>query len=93
MEGNGSGACNYCHSTGTGQPGAIEPGIVDDPEFTGPFGPVAVYWNSENHHGTGLGIFNSSHSVSGVTTLMTRDQTRSAVVRDAMALNHCTTYA
>jgi hypothetical protein len=60
VEGNGAGACNYCHSTGTGQPGAIQPGIVDDPAFTGPFGPVAVYWNSENHHSTGLGIFNSS---------------------------------
>jgi hypothetical protein len=59
-EDNGAGACNYCHSTGTGQPGAIDPGFVDDPDRTGPFGPVEVYWNSENHHNTGLGEFDNS---------------------------------
>ena len=61
VEGNGAGACNYCHSTGTGQAGAVQPGIVSDPEFLGPFGgPVNVYRNDETHHGTGLGTFDSS---------------------------------
>jgi hypothetical protein len=59
-EGNGAGACDYCHSTGTGQPGAVQPGYVFDPAFTGVFGPVEVYRSSETHHSTGLGLFDNS---------------------------------
>ncbi len=59
VEGNGAGACNYCHSTGTGQLGSVSPGIVDDPMFIGAFGPVEVYTNSETHHSTGFGLFDN----------------------------------
>ncbi len=58
-EGNGAGACNYCHSTGTGELGSVEPGIVDQDPFIGPFGPVEVYTNAETHHSTGFGIYDN----------------------------------
>ncbi|UCD34944.1 MAG: hypothetical protein JSU90_11730 [Nitrospiraceae bacterium] len=60
VEGSGQGACNYCHSTGTGFPGSVAPGMVTDPLFTGPFGPVMVYRNTETHHSTGLGYYDNS---------------------------------
>jgi hypothetical protein len=44
-EGNGAGACDYCHSTGTGDP--VIPGSET------PSG-VLVYGNSVNHHNTGV---------------------------------------
>ncbi len=44
-EGNGAGACDYCHSTGTGDP--TIPGIDD---ATG----VSVYSNEDLHHETGF---------------------------------------
>ncbi len=56
-EGNGAGACNYCHSTGTGELGSVLPGIVDQDPFIGLFGPVEVYTNAETHHSTGLGTY------------------------------------
>jgi hypothetical protein len=45
-EGNGSGACNYCHSTGTGDP--FMPGIDSETN-------VSVYGNQDTHHNTGFG--------------------------------------
>lgn len=44
-EGNGAGACDYCHSTGTGDP--TTPGID---AFTG----VLVYSSEDTHHETGF---------------------------------------
>jgi len=44
-EGNGAGACDYCHSTGTGDP--YVPGVDYE---TG----VEVYSNRVTHHGTGV---------------------------------------
>ncbi|MEW6599783.1 MAG: hypothetical protein AB1499_02320 [Nitrospirota bacterium] len=45
-EGNGAGACNYCHSSGTGS--AINPGTDID-------SGIYVYGNTVTHHFTGLG--------------------------------------
>ena len=45
IEGNGAGACDYCHSTGTGNP--LIPGTDG---LTG----VQVYSNGELHHNTGV---------------------------------------
>ena len=44
-EGNGAGGCDYCHSTGTGDPSI--PG-VDDPSG------ILVYSNEDTHHETGF---------------------------------------
>jgi hypothetical protein len=44
-EGNGAGACDYCHSTGTGDPSI--PGID-------PLSGVTVYSNKDTHHETGF---------------------------------------
>ncbi len=45
IEGNGAGACDYCHSTGTGNPSV--PGTDND---TG----ILVYSNEDTHHETGF---------------------------------------
>ncbi len=45
--GDGRGACNFCHSSGTGDP--LVPGTDTD---TG----VLVFGNSATHHNTGLGL-------------------------------------
>jgi hypothetical protein len=46
-EGNGRGACTYCHSTGTGDPSI--PGV--DPDSG-----VLVYSTKDTHHNTGFGF-------------------------------------
>ncbi|GAB4264279.1 MAG: IPT/TIG domain-containing protein [Deferrisomatales bacterium] len=48
--GTQQGNCNYCHDSG----------VVTDPAFVGPFGPVdPVVTNSTSHHSTGFGADNS----------------------------------